>query len=139
MINLVPFTFLAPLIGPAIDRFPRSHRLIATTVFIIRALLAVGLALTLYDLGFYFFALALFIANRATGITKQALVPGLVDDPEYLVAANSRLSLLSLVAGSVFVPLGAAAWSRPRHRSRWPWDASDSSSPPTSPSRLPDQ
>lgn len=107
VINLVPFTLLAPLIGPAIDRFQGSHRFIATTVFIIRALLAVGLALTLYDLVFYFFALALLIANRATGVTKQALVPGLVDSPEHLVAANSRLSLISLVAGSIFVPMGA--------------------------------
>jgi len=107
VINLVPFTFLAPLIGPAIDRFPGSRRLIATAIFVIRALLSIGLALTLFDLGFYFFALALLIVNRASGITKQALIPGLVDHPDHLVAANSRMSLISLVAGSIAVPAGA--------------------------------
>jgi hypothetical protein len=107
LINLVPFTFLAPLIGPTIDRFPGSHRVIAGTVFLIRAALAVAMALTLFDLAFYFFALALLIANRATGVTKQALVPGLVDRPEHLVAANSRLSLISLIVGSISVVAAA--------------------------------
>lgn len=107
VVNLVPFTFLAPLIGPAIDRFPRSHRFIATAVFIIRALLVVGLAFTLFDLAFYFFALALLIVGKATGVVKQALVPSLVDDPAQLVAANSSLARISLIVGSIVAPAAA--------------------------------
>ena len=100
VINLIPFTFLAPLIGPAIDRFPRSHRLIATSIFVVRAALVIGMALTLFDLAFYFFTLALLIAGKASGVTKQALVPGLVDHPDHLVSANSKLARISLIAGS---------------------------------------
>lgn len=107
IVNLVPFTFLAPLIGPAIDRFPGSHRFIATAVFITRAILVVGLAFTLFDLGFYFFALALLIVGKATGIIKQALVPSLVDDPAHLVSANSSLARISLIVGSIVAPSAA--------------------------------
>ena len=100
LINLVPFAILAPLIGPAIDRFRGSHRLIATALFVSRAALVVGLAITLDALGFYFFALALLILGKASGVTKQALVPALVDTPEQLVAANSHLARMALIAGT---------------------------------------
>lgn len=107
IVNLVPFTFLAPLIGPTIDRFPGSHRLVATFVFISRAVLTVGLAFTLFDLGFYFFALALLIVGKATGVTKQAIVPSLVEDPAHLVSANSSLARISLIVGSIVAPSAA--------------------------------
>lgn len=101
VVNMVPFTFLAPLIGPVIDRFSGSRRVIAAALFIIRAILAVALAFTLFDLALYFFALALLVAGKASGVTRQALVPSLVDQPEQLVSANSRLARISLVAGTI--------------------------------------
>jgi hypothetical protein len=100
LVNLAPFALLAPLIGPAIDRSGGSHRLIATALFIARAALVVGLALTLDDLGFYFFALALLILGKASGVTKQALMPTLVDTPAQLVGANSHLARMALIAGT---------------------------------------
>ncbi len=108
VINMVPFTLLAPLIGPTIDHFRGSHRVIVAMLFAIRAVLAVALAFTLFDLALYFFALALLIAGKASGVTRQALVPGLVDSPEFLVSANSRLARISLVAGSIAGGGGAA-------------------------------
>ena len=44
----------------------------------------------------YFFALALLFAAKAIGVIRQALVPGLVDDPVPPVAADSRLARLSV-------------------------------------------
>ncbi len=108
LINLAPYALLAPLIGPAIDRLRHGPRNIAVFLFALRAVCAAGLALTLLDLGFYFFALALLIAAKATGVTRQALVPGLVDDSTQLVAANSRLARLNLIAGTVGGAIGAA-------------------------------
>ena len=37
LINMAPFALLAPLIGPAIDRFRMGHRWIATFLFALRA------------------------------------------------------------------------------------------------------
>lgn len=108
VINMAPFALLAPLIGPAIDRFQGSHRVIAMALFIARAVLAAGMALFLLDLTLYFFALALLVAGKAYGVTKQAIVPGLVTSPRQLVSANSRLARLSLIGGSVVGGGGAA-------------------------------
>ena len=59
-------------------------------------------AFTLLDLALYFFALALLDrAAKASGVVRQALVPGLVDEPDQLVAANSRLARLNVIAGAV--------------------------------------
>ena len=69
---MAPFALLAPLIGPAIDRFRMGHRWIATFLFALRALCALALAFTLLDLALYFFALALLIAAKASGIVRQA-------------------------------------------------------------------
>ena len=81
LINMAPFALVAPLIGPAIDRFRLGHRWIAALLFALRAAFAAALAFTLLDLSMYFFALALLVAAKASGVVRQALVPGLVDEP----------------------------------------------------------
>jgi len=107
VINMAPFALLAPLIGPAIDRFSLGHRWIAASLFTIRAACAIALAFTLLDLALYFFALALLIAAKASGVTRQALVPGLVAEADHLVAANSRLAVLNVIAGGIGGTVGA--------------------------------
>ncbi len=107
IINMAPFALLAPLIGPAIDRFKMGHRLIATFLFALRALCALALAFTLLDLALYFFALALLVSAKASGVVRQALVPALVDEPDQLVGANSRLARLNVLAGTVGGIVGA--------------------------------
>lgn len=108
LVNMAPFALLAPLVGPAIDSLERGHRWIAGLLFILRAACAVGLAFTLLDLALYFFALALLVFAKASGVTRQALVPGLVADREHLVAANSRLARLNVLAGAVGGAIGGA-------------------------------
>ena len=108
VINMAPFALLAPLIGPAIDHFRMGHRWIATFLFALRAACAAALAFTLLDLALYFFALALLVAAEASGVVRQALVPALVDEPDQLVAANSRLARLTVLAGAVGGAVGAA-------------------------------
>jgi MFS family permease len=105
-VTMAPFALLAPLVAPAIDRYRGAHRSLASLTFLVRAVAAVGLAFTLYELTFYVLALVLLVGSKASGVVRQALVPRLVDDPGRLVAANSRLALLGTVVGSL---AGAAA------------------------------
>jgi MFS family permease len=105
-VTMAPFALLAPLVAPAIDRYQGAHRSLASLTFVVRAIAAVGLAFTLYELTFYVLALVLLVASKASGVVRQALVPRLVDDPARLVGANSRLALLGTLVGSV---AGAAA------------------------------
>ena len=107
-INMAPFALLAPLIGPAIDRFRFGHRWIAVFLFVLRAICAAALAFALLDLALYFFALALLVSAKASGVVRQALVPALVDEPDQLVGANSRLARLTVIAGGVGGAVGAA-------------------------------
>src|SRR5262245_49751238 len=104
LITVAPFALLAPLIGPAVDRFRDRQRLLASTCFAFRADFCVALASSLFQLSFYGFALALLVIGKASGIVRQSLVPLLVHDPTQLVAANSRLARL----GSIFAAVGAA-------------------------------
>ncbi len=88
-ITMVPFAVLAPLVGPAIDRYHGAHRSLASVTYLLRAVAAVGLAFTLFDLTFYPLALVLLIASKASGVVRQALVPRFVEHAADLVAANS--------------------------------------------------
>jgi predicted MFS family arabinose efflux permease len=107
IITMVPFAVLAPLIGPAIDRFRRGHRWIAVSLYLVRAVTAVILATALFDLAFYLVALVLLVASRASGVLRQALVPGLVPDHRDLVSANSSLARIATVAGGIGGAIGA--------------------------------
>jgi MFS family permease len=106
LINMAPFALLAPLVGPAIDRFRLGHRWISAIIFVLRAACAAALAFTLLDLALYFFALALLIGAKAFGVVAKALIPELVDEPDQLVAANSRLARLNVIAGSIGGAIG---------------------------------
>ncbi|MDQ3390749.1 MAG: MFS transporter [Actinomycetota bacterium] len=105
---MVPFILIAPLVGPAIDRFRYSHRWIAASFFVVRAIAAVALAFFLYDLFFYFFALLALVLNRASGVVRQAIVPALVDRSATLVSANSYLARVATIAGAVGGGAGTA-------------------------------
>jgi MFS transporter len=118
LINMAPFALLAPLIGPAIDRFSGGHRLIAAALFALRGAFAAALAFFLYSLTLYFFALALLIAGKASGVTRQALIPGLVASPDQLLAANARIARIGTIAagigGAIAAPLlvlTSASWT----------------------------
>jgi MFS family permease len=108
LINMAPFALLAPLVGPIIDHFRLGHRWLAAILFAIRVACAAALAFTLLDLALYFVALALLVCGKAFGVVRQALVPELVDDPDQLVSANSRLARLNVIAGAVGAGIGGA-------------------------------
>ena len=99
IVTMAPFAVLAPLIGPTIDRFRRGHRWIAVALYLFRAAMCITLALVLYSAAFFPVALVLLVANKASGVLKSALVPGLVDDTSHLVAANSRLARVTTIIG----------------------------------------
>lgn len=100
-VAVAPLAVLAPLIGPAVDRFRKRQRVLASVCYGLRALFCLALAGSLLQLSFYGFALGLLVIGKASGIVKQALVPLLVADPAHLVGANARLARLSGIAGAV--------------------------------------
>jgi hypothetical protein len=105
VITMAPLAVLAPLIGPAVDRFRNYQRFVAAIFYVTRALFCLALVSTLLQLAFYPLVLGLLVVSKASGIVKQTLVQTLVDDPEELVATNARLARFA----SIMAAIGAGA------------------------------
>ena len=122
LITMVPFTLLAPVIGPLLDRVRRGRRYALATTMVVRAFLAwvmagaVGTAegsdaaFALYPAAFGF-----LVCQKAYIVTRAAALPRVLPEGTGLVAANSRISLAGVAALAIGGPVGAGltAWAGP--------------------------
>jgi MFS family permease len=113
LLTMAPFTVLAPLIGPALDRFRHGRRWAIGTTFATRAFLCWVLADAVVTKSVWLFpaALGALVASRAYNVTRAAAVPRVLPDGFSLVSANSRQSLAA-VAGMVLGGALAGAASK---------------------------
>jgi hypothetical protein len=106
-ISFVPFLFVAPLIGPVIDRMRGGRRLVIQIVTVLRVLLSVLMALHVDDVLLFPLAFAAMVLQKTYAISKNALVPSVVSSDDELVEANSKLGLISGLVGAVaIIPAG---------------------------------
>ncbi|MCH0562020.1 MULTISPECIES: MFS transporter [unclassified Streptomyces] len=108
-ITMAPFTVLAPVIGPLLDRLPHGRRAAMAGAMLARALLALVLsgAVVSGSLELYPAALGVLVASKAYGVVRSAVVPRLLPPKISLVKANSRVTLGGLLATGVAAPIGA--------------------------------
>ena len=106
-LTLTPFAVVAPLIGPAVDRAPGGRRLLIL-------LLNAGRTMTVFfmignlDSGLLFpLAFAALVLGKGYAVAKASVVPATARSESELVNRNSRLAVLSGVAGLVG---GVPAW-----------------------------
>lgn len=109
LFTMAPFSIVAPLIGPLLDRIKGGRRLMVILSGVGRAVLCLFMIQHVDSLLFFPEAFGVLVLQKTYTVTKPALVPSTVRSDEELVEANSKLSLLSGV-GSVFgaVPGGLA-------------------------------
>jgi len=102
LVTMAPFTVLAPLIGPLLDRYRHGRRWAIGTTLATRAFLCWVLADAVATKSLWLFpaALGCLVASRAYNVTRASAVPRLLPHGVSLVAANSRQSLAG-VAGLV--------------------------------------
>jgi hypothetical protein len=106
-ISFVPFLFIAPLIGPAIDRMAGGRRLVVQIVTVVRVVLALMMARNVDSLLLFPLAFGAMVSQKTYAISKSALVPTVVRNDAELVEANSKLGLISgLVAVVAVIPAG---------------------------------
>jgi MFS family permease len=117
-ITMAPFTVLAPVIGPLLDRLPHGRRAAMAGAMLARALLAlvVSGAVASGSLELYPAALGVLVASKAYGVVRSAVVPRLLPPRFSLVRANSRVTLAGLLATGVAAPVAAGL-----HRVGDPW------------------
>src|SRR5690349_12705706 len=108
-ITMAPFTVLAPVIGPLLDRLPHGRRAAMAGAMLARALLALVLsgAVATGSLELYPAALGVLVSSKAYGVVRSAVVPRLLPPRFSLVKANSRVTLGGLLATGVAAPVGA--------------------------------
>ncbi len=102
LLTMAPFTVLAPMVGPLLDRFRHGRRWAIGTTLATRAFLCWVLADAVATSSVWLFpaALGCLVASRAYNVTRASAVPRLLPRGFSLVAANSRQSLAG-VAGLV--------------------------------------
>ncbi len=108
-ITMAPFTLLAPVIGPLLDRVPHGRRAAMAGAMLARALLALLLssAVVTGSIELYPAALGVLVASKAYGVVRSAVVPRLLPPGFSLVKANSRVTLGGLLATGVAAPVAA--------------------------------
>ncbi|MET9731313.1 MFS transporter [Streptomyces sp. NPDC006458] len=108
-ITMAPFTLLAPVIGPLLDRVPHGRRAAMACAMLARALLALVLsgAVISGSIQLYPAALGVLVASRSYGVVRSAVVPRLLPPKFSLVKANSRVTLGGLLATGIAAPVGA--------------------------------
>ncbi|MEV3861470.1 MFS transporter [Streptomyces sp. NPDC050095] len=108
-ITMAPFTLLAPVIGPLLDRLPHGRRAAMAGAMFARALLALVLsgAVVTGGIELYPAALGVLVSSKAYGVVRSAVVPRLLPPRFSLVKANSRVTLGGLLATGIAAPIGA--------------------------------
>jgi MFS family permease len=101
VVSFVPFLFVAPLIGPMIDRMKGGRRLVIQVVMAARVVLAIAMAQHAESLLLFPLAFGAMIGQKTYAISKSALIPSVVRGEDELVEANSKLGLIAGIVGAL--------------------------------------
>lgn len=107
LLTLLPFSVLAPFVGPFLDRYRHGRRWAVGATMGLRAVLCVMLAVSLGDESWWQFpaALLILIASKSYSVTRSAATPRLLPDGMTLTSANGRMSLAGVVGAAVAAPV----------------------------------
>src|SRR4051794_25916599 len=108
LLTIAPFAVVGPIIGPALDRSKAGRRTLMAIGCFGRAAVCFFMIANLDSLFLFPLAFVALVLSKGHAVAKSALLPAVVRDEHALVEANSRLSLVSVVA-SVVGGLPAAA------------------------------
>ncbi len=118
LVTAAPFGVVAPWLGPAMDRLKGGHRYMMIAAAAVRALLAVAVATSFDSFLLFPLAFSMLVMGKTHHVAKSALVPGIVKSEDELVAANSRLSIISALSaglagipGVILLKLGGAPYT----------------------------
>lgn len=103
VLTMAPFALVGPLIGPALDRVKGGRRATIALSLLLRAGLMVLLVRNIDTAWFFPIAFLWLVLGKTYSVAKAATVPTTVHDEDELVDKNSRLAILSAVAGVIGV------------------------------------
>jgi hypothetical protein len=110
-LTVAPFAIVGPLLGPLVERTRGGKRAIVIFSAGGRATCCFFMAYWAHSLVLFPVAFFTLVFSKLYLVTKAALVPGVVDRPDQLVLANSKLAVGGSVAGMAAGAVGAALLS----------------------------
>ena len=99
VLTMAPFALISPLVGPAIDRAAGGRRWMVVLASGLRVIVAALMMRHINSLLLFPEAFAALVLGKAYHVAKSALVPTLVTHRRDLVEANSKLVVISGLAG----------------------------------------
>ena len=120
LVTMVPFSLLAPVIGPLLDRVRRGRRIALGVTMGARAWLAWVMASALADgdaaFSLYPAAFGLLVGPKSYLLIKAAALPRVLPDGAELLGANARMSIAGSLAMVVGAPIGVGLthWAGPQ-------------------------
>jgi Major Facilitator Superfamily len=99
LFTMLPFTVVAPLVGPALDRIAGGRRVIVVSCAAGKVVASVFMVTHLDGLALFPLAFLTLVLSKAYAVSKSALVPSLVRSENELVEANSKLGLIAGIVG----------------------------------------
>jgi MFS family permease len=106
-LTVAPFAIVGPLLGPLVERARGGKRAIVLFSAGGRAICCFFMAYWAHSLVLFPVAFFTLVFSKLYMVTRAALVPGVVDTPDQLVLANSKLAVGGSIAGMVAGGLGA--------------------------------
>lgn len=106
--TVAPFTLVAPVVGPLLDRARRGRRVALAGVMAARIGLAYAMSRSLDPLTLYPSAFGILVLSRAYGVGRSAAIPRVVPPGLSLVGANARTTLTGIVLATVAAPVAYA-------------------------------
>ncbi|HEX7097345.1 MAG TPA: hypothetical protein VF183_15770 [Acidimicrobiales bacterium] len=107
LLTIAPFAVVTPLIGPVIDRTKGGRRGMILATAVARGVVAFLMVSNIESILLFPLAFALLVLQKTYSVAKSAVVPKLVGSEHKLVEANSKLALLSSIAGMGGAAVGA--------------------------------
>ncbi|HET7311776.1 MAG TPA: MFS transporter [Mycobacteriales bacterium] len=115
LVTMAPFAVLAPVLGPLLDRFRHGRRFAIAATMLARATLGLvighavsgRLSLT-QQLALYPAALGVLVCIKTYSVARSAAVPRVLPSGMTLVQANSRLTLVGVIAPGLAAAIAIA-------------------------------
>lgn len=95
LLSMAPFTLVAPMIGPAIDRIRSGHRVVIIGLLFGLGLASLGMIGRVQSLLIFPLAFLILVFGKGYAVAKAAIVPITANTETELVSRNSRLAVLS--------------------------------------------
>ncbi len=99
VLTLAPFAVVSPFIGPLVDRMAAQRKWVVVGSAVLRAVLCFLMARDTTSLLLFPEAFATLVLSKGYAVARSSLVPDVVADQSQLVRANSRLTIISGLAG----------------------------------------